>query len=307
MVTNTLIASFVPTGCNVTLERQYLKIVTDYSITVSGTTATATLTSTMYVHRDDRYPESTNKVASECYISIDGTKEYVVANGTVLPGISSDYIQVGTPVTHTVTYDAATSKTVEIGAHFNVTETPHKLNNLVIPVSSYEGVEAQIDSGSTALTFPIQTTACTAPTTFTASPSVLYQKWLVTLSWEGATGGISNDITGYEIQYATSKDGISWSDWLELEWTALSGTSTVDLPGIARGEHIKYRIRTQGSAGSSYYSDWIESNAAQKDNEPYVYLHGDGYEKHLAYIHDGREWGKYMPYKHDGTSWNRIS
>ncbi len=305
MLTNTLIAYFVPTGCNATLERQYLKIVTDYSITVSGTTATATLTSTMYVHRDNRADVSSGKKASECYISIDGEKEYVVANGTKLPDISSDFIKIGSTVTHTVSYDASTSKDVKIGAHFNITESGHKLSNMVIPVSSYDGKKAEIESGSTSLTFPIQTTACTAPTTFTVSPAVFEEGGSLTLSWKGAAGGISNDITGYEIQYAISNDKTSWSGW--TAWKTLSGTSAAVTPGIARGQYIKYRIRTRGSAGSSYYSKWKESNVAYKDNEPYVYLHGNGYEKHLAYIHDGSKWGKYMPYKHDGTSWNRIS
>lgn len=158
MPTNTLIAFFVPTGCNATLERQYLKIVSDYSVTTSGRTATATIVSTMYVHRDDRYSESTGKKASECYISIDGVKQYVVENGTRLPDITSEFVQIGDPVTYTVTYDVLSSKDVEIGAHFDITESGHKLNNLVIPVSSYDGKQAEIESGSTILTLPAQIT-----------------------------------------------------------------------------------------------------------------------------------------------------
>lgn len=196
-MTNTLIAYFVVSGDHATRERQYLKIVTDYEITVSGIIATATCTSTMYVHRDE-YGPSLNKKAGDCYITIDGVKKNVIASGTKLPDLDDTYVQIGSPVTHTVTYDAAVSKTVSIGAQFDTTDDNLKISNYIIPVEEYTLGTGTIESGSTSLTFPIQ-------------------------------------------------------------------------------------------------------------DQPYVYLYGNGYEKHLIHIHHGGEWGRYRPYRHDGISWNPIS
>lgn len=111
-------------------------------------------------------------------------------------------------------------------------------------------------------------TACAAPTSFSVSPSPFESP--VTLVWSGASAGVSNAINAYEIQYATSSDGSNWSGWSALKTvstTAASG-STTDTPSSARGGYEKYRIRTRGSGGSSYYSGWRESNAVRKNRLP---------------------------------------
>lgn len=170
-------------------------------------------------------------------------------------------------------------------------------------------VQAYKSGVSATLTYSSYT-ACTAPTQFTASPSVFEDD--LTLQWSGATGGMNNRITGYEIQYATSEDGITWSGW--TAWKTVTGTSATDTPGINRGQYRKYRIRTLGSAGSAYYSGWVSSNAAQKDNEPYVYIPNDSLdpERYLSCIYDEtidpeQPFGKYMPFVFDGTAWQRYS
>ena len=63
-------------------------------------------------------------------------------------------MKIGSTVTHTVTYDAATSKTVSVEAHFDTTETNLKLSNYIIPVEKYEHGTGYLESGSTVLTFP---------------------------------------------------------------------------------------------------------------------------------------------------------
>lgn len=153
-------------------------------------------------------------------------------------------------------------------------------------------------------------TSCMAPASFTVSPEVFDEN--LTLAWNGATGGTNNPITGYEIEYATSLDGSAWSIWAALK--TVTGTSTDDVPGVDRGQYVKYRIRTQGSAGDLYFSDWKESGIATKDNEPYIYIPNDDldHERHLSYIYDEtidpeQPFGKYMPYVFDGTSWQRHS
>lgn len=155
MATNTLIAYFVAKGDHATLERQYLKIVSDYSIAADGNIATATINSTMYAHRD-KYGPSTDKIAGDCYITIDGVKKNVIASGKKLPDLDDAYVQIGSTVTHTVTYDASTAKAVSIGAQFDTTETNPKLNNYIIPVENYTLGKGTLESGSTVLTFPIQ-------------------------------------------------------------------------------------------------------------------------------------------------------
>lgn len=142
-------------------------------------------------------------------------------------------------------------------------------------------------------------TACTAPKTFTASPTVWEKD--ITLSWSGASGGTNNAITGYETQYEESEDGVKWGGWA---YRATDTTSPAySVPGTARGHYIKYRIRTLGSAGSAYYSEWKESNIVKKA-EPRAYINnGTEPVPHGVYIHNGTEYVRHYPYIHDGTKW----
>lgn len=133
-------------------------------------------------------------------------------------------------------------------------------------------------------------TKCTAPTSFTASPDVWETD--ITLSWEGASGGTNNSITGYELEYATSGDKVIWSTWNLCGTPIQTSSPVVETPGaFPRGNYIKYRIRTLGSAGASYYSDWIESNAVRK-LQASAYIKGNPY---LAYIKSGDNMSVYMP------------
>ena len=110
-----------------------------------------------------------------------------------------------------------------------------------------------------AVTYESTYTACTAPTSFTVSPSITGAS--ATLTWSGAAGGTGNAITGYGIQCADSSNGTTWGDWQDLatvESTETSGTLTANT-NPAYGGWRKYRIRTQGAAGSTYYSGYTES------------------------------------------------
>ncbi len=279
MATNTLIAYFVPSGCNATLERQYMKIETEYTIAVSGSQVTVSLASKMYVHRDS-YGPSGGKIAGDCYITIGGTKKNVITSGTALPELSETYVQIGNEVTHTVTYNASESKTVAIEAQFDTTdEDNYKLNNYIIPVSSYSLGAGYVESGSTSLTFPVQTTACTAPASFTASPGPVFENAL-TFAWSGSGGGVNNAVEQHEIQSRYSTDGSAWSDWIQL-WTYTNNggvTLTVDWIteqgkqiDLSRGNYFQFRIRAIGSAGWGYQSEWKVCDTTFKRNRlPYV-------------------------------------
>lgn len=111
-------------------------------------------------------------------------------------------------------------------------------------------------------------TNCSAPSSASVSPTLA--ETAPTLTWSGAGAGAANSITGYEIQYAESADKSIWGDWTALKTVttaATSGSTTVNLPAT-RGYYRKYRIRTQGSAGSSYYSGWKETNAIRYNRLP---------------------------------------
>jgi hypothetical protein len=117
-------------------------------------------------------------------------------------------------------------------------------------------------------TYVITTTVCGAPT-MTSLPATVAEND-PTLTWSGATAGSNNAITGYEIQYCESSNGNSWGTWTDLkvvESTSTSGSTTVALSST-RGYYRKYRIRTQGSAGSSFYSAWKETASVRKNTIP---------------------------------------
>lgn len=78
------------------------------------------------------------------------------------------------------------------------------------------------NSSYTVLSSPLLTTACGAPTLCTVSPTLAEGD--VTLSWSGASGGINNTISSYEIQYSDSVDNVTWGAWTAL--TTLTTTAT---------------------------------------------------------------------------------
>ena len=111
-------------------------------------------------------------------------------------------------------------------------------------------------------------TLCTAPTSVSVAPSLCEND--PTLSASGAAGGSANAITGYEIQYAESANGASYGEWTALKTVSTTGASlstTVTLPSV-RAYSRKYRLRTLGAAGSSYYSGWAETNAIKRNSLP---------------------------------------
>lgn len=106
-------------------------------------------------------------------------------------------------------------------------------------------------------------TACTAPGNVSLSPASFGDS--LNMSWSAGGSGVSNTLTGYEIQQAIKPAGGSWSGWSAYTVASASATSiSLNATGIPRTSSVKYRIRSQGSAGSSYYSGWVESNEAYR-------------------------------------------
>jgi len=103
---------------------------------------------------------------------------------------------------------------------------------------------------------------CGAPTACNVSSALATSN--VTLSWSGATAGYGNAITGYEVQRCESSDGKTWGSWTAL--TTTTATSLSVAPPTTAGNYYKYRVRTQGAAGASYYSGWKESTNTLRRN-----------------------------------------
>ena len=110
-------------------------------------------------------------------------------------------------------------------------------------------------------------TSCGAPTSCSVNKTLATSN--VTLSWSGASAGTGNAITGYEVQYRDSSDGSSWGSWTALKTVASTSTSaslSVSPPSTV-GYYRQFRVRTQGAAGSSYYSGWkTSSNTVRRDH-----------------------------------------
>ena len=106
-------------------------------------------------------------------------------------------------------------------------------------------------------------TACTAPGNVRLSSTSFGDS--LSMSWSAGGSGVSNTLNGYEIQQSIKPAGGSWGAWTAYTVTSASTTSiSLNAGGIPRTSSVKYRIRSRGSAGASYYSGWVESNEAYR-------------------------------------------
>jgi len=112
-------------------------------------------------------------------------------------------------------------------------------------------------------------TACVEPALFILSATIAEGN--LTLTWSDAAAGAGNAIIGYEIEYSDSSDGSTWDTWTLLKTVSSNNTSgsTSASPTTIRGHYRRFRIRTLGTAGSSYYSNWkISANSVRKNILP---------------------------------------
>jgi hypothetical protein len=153
----------------------------------------------------------------------------------------------------------STTGNTEQGLRFRVVSDGRlTLTSGVIDTSSY-----------TVLSSPLLTTACGAPTSCSVSP--VLAEGGVTLSWSGASGGISNTISSYEIQYSESTDNFTWGAWMHLTTVSTTATSgsVATSPPSTRGNYRRFQVRTRGTAGASYYSGWkVSTNSVRRNTAP---------------------------------------
>lgn len=121
---------------------------------------------------------------------------------------------------------------------------------------------------SLSISYEIAVSSAIAPTTVKVSSTVA--EGAVTLSWSGASGGTQNAITGYQIHYNNSSDGVNWGDWVPAATVSTSaGSGSVSMAvNDTRGAYRQWRIRTCGAAGESYYSGWAYSPTVRTNTAP---------------------------------------
>ena len=70
---------------------------------------------------------------------------------------------------------------------------------------------------------------------------------------------MDNIVTGYDVQRRESSNGNNWGSWENVPGSPVTGTSLDVTPPSTVGSYYQYQVRTRGSAGSDYYSDWVTS------------------------------------------------
>ena len=166
---------------------------------------------------------------------------------------------VGATGSFTISNPSGASKTVTLTykkSGLNVSYNGGRITSL--------SVSAKITSNNTA-----SATDCGAPTSVTVSSSSADPGDKVTLRWSGAKAGTANSITGYDIQ-KREYDGESWGSWTSASPSSVSSTSTSSSASVTvssvPGNLTQFRVRTKGSAGSSYYSGWSSASSSVTSN-----------------------------------------
>lgn len=233
------------------------------------------------------YAESVNYVIT--YTAVRPDNEHMTYNFTINTTLDSEeFLVVGVGLLSTVTVNGSSSqvrikesqyswsggstytRTVSVTCASTEANTNQAVTFAVVSdgsISTTVGVVS--NSVYTVKSAALLTTACEAPAV--CAVDLVVAETSATLSWSEAAGGVNNGISSYQIQYSESSDNSTWGSWTALsvvETTETSGSLTVEPPST-RGYYRRFRVRTRGSAGSSYYSDWkISSNSVRKNTEP---------------------------------------
>ena len=106
-------------------------------------------------------------------------------------------------------------------------------------------------------------TKCGAPSSVTLSRT----KGTVTITWSGASGGTNNSISSYSIIQNTSASESGATSVNSALSSTASNANTTNAPGAGT---FYYAVRTQGSAGSSWYSPYKWSGSIAVPSKPSV-------------------------------------
>lgn len=209
-------------------------------------------------------------LATDCDISAyyNGSWHSLLSTGQRIPSSTSDN-------------GCSFANAKETSSSFTVTHNTDGSGSFLIQISAY------IDSGSNwehncygegtgILDTNLAYTNCSAPTSVIAS-GIVAPNGKVTVSWSGASGGISNSISGYNVYWRISSGGSSPSistnsgmEEIELnkDWEDGEGEAVINIGSATRGHTVVFGVVTKGSAGSSYYSGIKTGGSVKINSKP---------------------------------------
>lgn len=145
----------------------------------------------------------------------------------------------------------------------NISTTSISLSITYMRSMNYSGVVLKSCSASGTAQLETAYTKCSPPSSISISNTNPKKGQQITVSWSGAKGGTENAINGYDIEYKIGSGG--WNSWKSIS-TSNTYSSTTDSWSQPVGQTGQYRVRTKGSAGSQYYSDWAYSGTLTISN-----------------------------------------
>ena len=193
----------------------------------------------------------------QCTITVNGT------SGSVeLKDRNSNWSGIGPHSTKTLSITCTSTKANEIQT------VRFRVNNP--NTSSSEWNAGEIDNSSyTVTSSPLLYTACSPPTNVRLNVSIAAPGYPtnhsgVTLMWSPGKSGTNNTLQSYYVQQRIGTTG-QWTDATRngsrpVNPGANATSIGLDLPSSARGQQIYFRIRAEGSAGSSYYSSYVTTS-----------------------------------------------
>lgn len=146
--------------------------------------------------------------------------------------------------------------------------------------------------------------ACGAPTVLTVSSTNVRPGTTVTLSWSGATAGLNNGISGFDI-YRSTAAGNGYALLISIPSTSTTDSASVLAP-TTKSTTYYYRIVTKGTAGTAYHSGQSSSFAALSTaayGNTVGYLQGGSFIQCEVYYFDGLSWVECIPYYRQGNAW----
>jgi hypothetical protein len=110
-------------------------------------------------------------------------------------------------------------------------------------------------------------TAPGAPSSLSQSPNAF--ETALRLSWVNGSGGTNNPITGIDVRYQTSDDGVNWSG--ETSVVVAAGSTYYDIPaatisGWSRGKFVRFRAGSISAYAATVYLGY--SSAVRKNRAP---------------------------------------
>ena len=204
-------------------------------------------------------------LATDCNISVyyNGSWHNILNTGRRVPGSSDN--------------GCSFDNDFEDSGNFTVVHSSDGSGSFIVNISAYidSGVNWEHNASAQAtcvLNTNLAYTACSAPTSVTAS-GIVAPNGNVTVSWSGASGGLSNSITGYDIYWRITSGGSAPSTSTYTNKTSISSSSSSDSTIInigtaTRGHTIVFGVVTKGSAGLSYDSGIATGGNVKINSKP---------------------------------------